>query len=68
MNIVSALNDRYVPYTYVMLYSLFKNNEKSDICIYLLQADLSDKSKTLLNRLAEKYGNKIYFIKMEAFL
>ncbi|MCR5099525.1 MAG: glycosyltransferase family 8 protein [Lachnospiraceae bacterium] len=65
MNVVSALNDKYVPYTYVMLYSLFENNRSRDIAVYLLQADLSDASKKDLSELAEGYGNEMHFVKMD---
>lgn len=64
MNVVTALNEKYVPYTYVMLFSLFeKNSEKS--CVYLLQDDLSEKSKEELRKLCDKYGNEVCFIQMD---
>gem|GEM_PF-425582 len=65
INVVSALNDKYVPYTYVMLYSLFENNPGRDIAVYLLQADLSDTSMADLTGLADGYGNEMHFVKMD---
>ena len=64
-NVVSALNDRYVPYTYVMLYSLFKNNPAAHIRVYLLESDVSDSSMERLDALAGRYDNEINYIKMD---
>ena len=65
MNVVSALNDTYVPYTYVMLSSLFKNNKKTSIDVYLLEADLGERSMERLSLLAKAFGNEIHFVQMD---
>ena len=65
MNIASSLNDKYAPYTYVMLSSLFKNNSDSKIDVYLLEADLSEESKRRFKELSDEYGNTVHFVKMD---
>lgn len=64
MNIASSLNDKYAPYTYVMLSSLYKNNCDSKIDVYLLEADLIEESKRGLKELADEYGNTVHFVKI----
>ena len=65
MNIASALNDAYVTYTYVMLFSLFQNNSEEDIHVFLLQKDLTEESKKYLNDLADTFSNEIIYIQMD---
>ncbi len=65
MNVVTALNENYVPYTYVMLFSLFENNSRH-IHVYLLQENLSDASKEALQKLCLNYNNEISFVEMHS--
>ncbi len=65
MNVATALNDAYAPYTYVMLYSLFENNKREEICVYLLGKDLSEESLNTMHSLAEQYSNEIIYIHMD---
>lgn len=65
MNIASALNSKYVRYTYVMLTSLFHNNPEAEIHVYLLHNDLSCEEQKLLSSLAEKYGNQLHFLHLK---
>lgn len=62
MNIASSLNEYYLPYTYTMLYSLFKNNPGEKFNVFLLTDDLSDNSKDALQSLAGKYNSEISFL------
>ena len=64
MNIATALNSKYMRYTYVMLTSLFANNTDCDIHVYLLHSDLSESDQNHLNELAAKYGHTIHFLKI----
>ena len=61
MNIATALNSKYMRYTYVMLTSLFVNHPGADIHVYLLHSDLSDSDCTHLADLCTKHGNTVHF-------
>ncbi len=62
MYIVSSLNEYYLPYTYTMLLSLFKNNPEGHFEIFLIAADLSEYAKDLLQELAEDHSSEIQFL------
>lgn len=64
MNIAISLNEQYFYYTYIMLFSLFKNNP-DDITVYVLNRDLSDDSLKEFIDLANLYGNKIVNIHID---
>lgn len=64
MNVATALNSKYLRYTYVMLTSLFMNNPNTDIHVYLLHSDLTEADQTHLNDLADKYGHSINYLKI----
>ena len=65
MNIAVALDSNYVRYTYVMLTSLFENQEKDqEIHIYLLQSKLTEKEKQCLEKLVESYKGSLYWIEI----
>ena len=49
-------------YLYVMLTSLFENNQGEDITIYVMQRDFSDGDKENISNLMKKYGQKIEFL------
>lgn len=62
INVIYQFNDKYVPYAGVSMTSLFNNNVNLDtINIYILGEGLSEISKTLLRKTAEKYGRTIFF-------
>lgn len=69
INVATALNSRYMRYTYVMLTSLFINQPNVSIHVYLLQSDLSACDKDALQTLAQTYHQHIHFllINKEAF-
>lgn len=62
INIATALNSRYMRYTYVMLTSLFRNQPDADIHVYLLHSDLTESDQTYLLSLAKEYHQNIYFL------
>lgn len=55
MNIVAALNSKYMRYTYVMLTSLFEHNKHHKIHVYLLENDLKDTDMQYFDDLSKKY-------------
>ena len=59
MNVATALDDNYAKYTYVMLYSLFTNNEDAEIYVYLLQNSLTEESIQNLEKLCDTYRNHL---------
>ena len=65
LNIATALNSRYMRYTYVMLLSLFKNQTGADIHVYLLHSDLSDEDQKYLQSLAQSYGHTIHYLHID---
>lgn len=63
INIASALNEDYVPYTYTMLYSLLENHkEETRVRVFLLCNDLREDSKKKLEDLAKNYDSEIVFL------
>ena len=50
INIVLTSSEYYVPYTYVLMYSIIKNT-KANLCFYILSNDITEKSKLILNTL-----------------
>ena len=56
MNIAIAINEAYVPYAYVLLYSIFKNNDDKKIKIFLLQDDVKKESLNKIRELIECNG------------
>ena len=73
MNIASCLNEYYVPYTYMMLKSLFASNRRHDICVYLLHDGLSEEAASNFDALARSYTDgkenekRVELIRVEDF-
>ena len=64
MNIITALNKRYIPYTTVMLTSLAMNNpEKIDV--YLLNSELSDEDIACMQNALKNYAVMLHGLKVE---
>lgn len=61
MNILVTINDRYVKYLFVMLTSLFENNEEN-ITIYCLYKELAINNRKTLEEFVEQNHSLIYFI------
>lgn len=62
MNICVTVNSKYVRYLFVMLVSLYENNAKGNIDLYVLQCDFSDRDKKLICSLSESYKNNVNYI------
>lgn len=62
MNVATALNSKYMRYTYVMLTSLFLNQPDAEIHVYLLHSDLSERDQETLRELAKSYGHTIHYL------
>lgn len=64
MNIATALNSKYMRYTYVMLTSLLENNVNPEytINIYLLHNNLTVQDQEALKSLVTSYKQNIHFL------
>ena len=67
MNIASCLNEAYVPYTYVMLKSLFESNKGNNITVFLLHNGLTEKSTKAFFDLTKSYGQVIELLGVTSF-
>lgn len=65
MNIVTALNPKYLLYTEVMLTSLCVNNPSEHIDAYLLNISLTEDDISLLQASLNKYNISIHDIKVD---
>ncbi|MCR4895670.1 MAG: glycosyltransferase family 8 protein [Lachnospiraceae bacterium] len=61
MNIVTALNRKYIPYTTVMLLSLGMNNEE-EVDAYLLNSELTAEDISLMQETLSEYGVTVHSI------
>ena len=64
MNVLLTLNSDFVNYAVVMLTSLFENN-KVDICIYILHSNLNDNDKTCINQIVNYYGGTVTYLDVD---
>lgn len=66
LNIAAALNCNFVRYTYVMLISLFENQDEDvQIHIYLLQSELLESEKMCLENLVTSYGGYLHWLQID---
>ncbi|MCM1387192.1 MAG: glycosyltransferase family 8 protein [Bacillus sp. (in: Bacteria)] len=65
MNIAVSINEKYVPYAYVTLTSLFENNSGGHINVYVLYGEKENNILHVFDRLAEKYGQNIYYLEVD---
>ena len=56
MNIAVSINQAFIRYLYVMLVSLFENNRRQNLCVWLMSADLTDAQVYIFEELAQSYG------------
>lgn len=61
MDIVLCADNNYVPYCGITLLSLLKNNKEKNCNIHIIQPDFTEESKAILNELASKYKQNIYY-------
>lgn len=64
MNIAVSINEKYIPYAYVTLTSLFENNSKEHINVYVLYGQKEGRVLHTFDKLADKYGQNIYYLEM----
>ena len=63
MNVAYHLTDNYAKISGTSVVSLFENNKDVDeINVYLIENGFTDETKDKFNKLAEKYGRKIFFV------
>lgn len=58
MNIMIVTNSRYLPYAYVMLFSLFRNHEGTEISVYLPYEDLTETELSELESFCARFPGK----------
>ncbi|MGN0470461.1 MAG: glycosyltransferase family 8 protein [Acutalibacteraceae bacterium] len=65
MNIVYYSSDFFSEICGVAIESLFENNKESEeITVYIVEDNISDKNKSRLKSIADKFGRTVLFIKM----
>lgn len=65
MNVVYHCTDNYAFITGTSIVSIFENcKDIDDINVYIIENGFKDETKEKYNRLAEKYGQKMFFIPM----
>lgn len=62
MNICVTVNSNYVRYLYTMLLSLYENNKKGSICLYVIQRDFTEEDKRTIRKLTNAYKNHVEYI------
>ena len=63
MNIGYVSSNEYAPYVGTSMYSLFdKNKEVDKICVYILDAHISEDNKNKMRSIAQKFRREIVFI------
>ncbi len=62
MNVCVTVNSKYQRYLYIMLNSLYENNEKGQVHLFVVQRDFTDYDKRMIQDLSDKYGNMVDFI------
>ncbi len=61
LHVAMAFNHGYVVYAAVMLQSLYENNKLCAIYVHILQCELSEMDKSLLQGQAREFGNEVLF-------
>lgn len=60
--IAISINEKYAAYAYVLLVSLFEHHAADSITVYIMQSDLTAKTKQLLYSFGEQQGQEIVFV------
>ena len=61
MNVAMSFNHGYVTYAQVMLQSLYENHKLVNICVHVLQMNLTEDDKQRLKEQAMQFSNEIVF-------
>ncbi len=62
MNICVTVNSKYMRYLYAMLQSLYENNKRGSIDLYVLQKDFTAYDKNVITDITNEFSNRIFFI------
>lgn len=62
MNICVTVNSKYMRYLYVMLQSLYENNQEGSIDLYVLQRDFTDDDKKIISEITDQYHNRVFYV------
>ena len=65
INIATALDDAYAPYTYTMLLSLFSSNPEEEFRVFLLSDDLTEDSLTVFRELGKVHDAEIRLLQID---
>ena len=57
MNIVFSINNNYVPYCLTTICSICENNKSEQISFYILNTDISEQNKSIINTFLSNYSN-----------
>lgn len=63
--IVTACDDKYVPYCGILITSIFDNNKELDVIVNILTDYISDENRKLLHRLAVQFKQTINVIDID---
>ncbi len=62
MNICVTVNSKYMRYLYVMLQSLYENNKREHIDLYVIENDFTQYDKNVISDITNDFSNKVFFI------
>lgn len=62
MNICVTVNSLYLRYVYIMLMSLYRNNDNGSIRLYVIQKDFTPSDREVIKKLTSEYDNEVVFI------
>ena len=62
MNICVTVNSGYVRYLHIMLLSLYQNNDRGSIRLFVIQKDFTLKDRDIIKSLSSSYENEVVFI------
>ena len=62
MNICVTVSSQYMRYLYIMLQSLYENNKKNSINLYVIQRNFTDEDKKVIFDLTDRFKNTVNYI------
>lgn len=66
LNVAYSTDENYVRHLGVSMTSLLENNKDfSEICVYIIESKISDKSKHIFQEIASDYGRNVKFISFD---
>jgi lipopolysaccharide biosynthesis glycosyltransferase len=64
ITVVCACNDKYAPFCGTMITSLFHNNKRHHIEVFILSSDMGKENQMKFEELARSYGQTVHFTSM----